>query len=135
MRCRDKRKHTPSLYRERERLIHDLINNLPSYSFKMLSFKTCSFLGFLNAQEAKRKMKDIRDEKLFTLHDIKSACLVIKGNKKIQQELEMKLLKLYGIDRQIVENPKYFGDNLAHSLSESVSMTVRKRLRMASLNI
>ena len=85
----------------------------------------------MSAQEANRKMEDIMEKKLLSLHDDKSVCMIMGANKarrKIQQELEENPLKLYGKRMQVVESLKYLGDNLAPSLSESVSVTVKKRL-------
>ena len=90
------------------------------------------------AQEANKKMSKIIDRKLLSFNYDKSYCMVIGhsgARKKLLKKLEESPLTLSGRKMKCVTHLKYLGQEVSGTLSESVQLTVKKRIGLAAHSV
>ena len=88
-----------------------------------------------SANVANTKIVAMVESKLLTLNMDKTICIVVgekKARRKMIKELEKSPLILDSQPMKYAMGGKYLGDQLSSDLKESVSETVKKRVRLAS---
>jgi hypothetical protein len=96
-------------------------------------------LDLESVQMGNNKMEAMAESKLLN-YNLDKSCFIVMGNKKTRQvihtQLETSPLLLCGADMKQETQAKYLGDWLTcHGLSDSVTITVKKRKGLVSLSI
>lgn len=89
----------------------------------------------MSAQNANRKMEHVIESKLLSFNADKSCVLILgeeKARKKLSDDLKENPLILDGKPMKHVTSEKFLGDHLSVNLSESIHITVRKRIGLAT---
>ena len=91
-----------------------------------------------SAQAGLDRFENLANHKLLQFNSLKS-CLVVLGKKRAREKLEEKFMevppKLYGKALSIEPQATYLGDEIGGNVSESVSLTVNKRIGLAKKSI
>ena len=92
----------------------------------------------VSAQMGNDRLENIAETKLLNYNLLKT-CIIILGNKKarekLRNEFEEKNPTLYGENVNIVTQATYLGDKLGLSVSESISLTLKKRIGLVKRSI
>ena len=83
-----------------------------------------------SAQFGNDRLENLAKTKLLS-YNTKKTFIMFMGRKKARKQLEEEFLNqpptLYGKEVNVVDSETYLGDKLGISVSESVSLTIRKR--------
>ena len=84
----------------------------------------------LSAQLGNDRLEALAETKLLDFHTSKSKIILIgkeKAREQLRKEFEENPPLLYGEKVPVEDQETYLGDELGFSLSESISLTIRKR--------
>ena len=95
-------------------------------------------LDLLSTQHGLNRLENLANSKLLSYNLLKS-CVVVMGKKKERTALEIFLIenppKLYDIPINIKSQGTYLGDELGLTVSDSVTLTINKRIGIVKKSI
>ena len=91
-----------------------------------------------SAQLGNDRFEHLADYKSLT-YNLKKSFIIIMGNKKAREKLITEFEEhpptLYGEPVQLADHQTYLGDELGFNVSESISLTINKRIGLAKMSI
>ena len=89
----------------------------------------------ISAQQGNDRFESLADSKRLS-YNMKKSFVVIMGKKKQREELKKQFEenppKIYGIPLKIVDQQSYLGEELGPTVSESITLTINKRIGIAT---
>ena len=101
---------------------------IPSCEFQDDIFRACKDPA--SAQAGNDRLEALAETKLLDFHTSKSKIIVVgktKAREKLKEEFEENPPYLYGVKVEIADQETYLGDEFGKSVSDSISLTIRKR--------
>ena len=116
-------------------VLYDSLKILPSV-FQDDLFRMCQDLA--SAQYGLDRFHCLAESKLLDYNLSKTFCIIL-GEKKAREKLEEEYLnnppKLYGKEVKLVSQESYLGEQLGKNISESITLTIKKRLGLVKKSI